>query len=101
VIVRVFRAVVHQGKQADFEKFVREVAAPTVWEQGGVVAQYSGKPMESGATEFVFVSIWKDLESLKKYAGEDWKKSVLEPGEEHLLAKTSVDNYEVFDSHSR
>ena len=101
MIVRVFRAIIKEGKQADFEKFVREVAAPEVWRQQGVVAQYSGKPFGSNSNEFVFVSLWTDLEHLKAYAGEDWEKPVTEPGEEDLLQETFVYNYEVFDSHTR
>ena len=96
MIVRVFRARIKPGKQMEFEQFVKEQAIPSVSKQEGVIAQFAGRPLGSNKNEFVFVSVWNSLEELKAYAGGDWEKSVIEPGEDALLEETAVHNYELF-----
>ncbi len=95
MIVRVFRARVHAGKQAEFEAKVRELSIPLVKAQKGMVAFYSGRPMDSALDEFVMVTVWDSLASLQAFAGIDWNTSVIPEPERPLLAESSVHHYEV------
>jgi heme-degrading monooxygenase HmoA len=93
VIIRVFRPKVWPGKQKEFEMFLRETAVPLVAEQHGLIAQHVGVPLEDGGTEFVYVTVWRDIASIRSFAGENWKAAVIDPSEEHMLQETSISHY--------
>ena len=95
MIIRVFRPTIHPGKEAEFESFLRETAIPLVSQQSGVIAQHVGKPRDSSSTEFVYVSVWEDVESIRAFAGERWQEAVIAPEEEHLLKDTWIGHDEV------
>jgi heme oxygenase (mycobilin-producing) len=97
MIVRVFRAQVRPGKQAEFEAKVRELSIPLVKSQPGLVAFCSGRPMESSPEEFVMVTIWESLAHLEAFAGEDWNHAVIPEPERPLLVETFVHHYQVID----
>jgi heme-degrading monooxygenase HmoA len=98
MIIRVFRPIIHPGKEAEFESFLRDTAVPLVSRQSGLVAQHVGKPRDSSSTEFVFVTVWKDVESIRAFAGEGWQEAVVEPEEEDLLKETWIGHYEVIET---
>ena len=87
-IIRVFRPHIQPGRNADFERFLREVAFPLVSSKVGLIAQHAGRPMDDTSDEFVYVTVWKDLESLKGFAGENWQEAVIDPSERELLRET-------------
>ena len=95
MIIRVFRPTIHAGKEAEFESFLRDTAIPLVSQQEGVVAQHVGRPRDSSSTEFVYVTVWEDVESIRAFAGERWQEAVIAPEEEHLLKDTWIGHYEV------
>jgi heme-degrading monooxygenase HmoA len=95
VIIRVFRPTIHPGKEREFESFLRETAVPLVSQQSGIVAQHVGKPRDPSSTEYLFVTVWEDVESIRAFAGERWQEAVIDPDEEHLLKDTWIGHYEV------
>jgi heme-degrading monooxygenase HmoA len=95
VIIRVFRPTIHPGKESEFESFLRETAIPLVSRQNGLVAQHVGRPRDPSSTEYVYVTVWEDLESVQAFAGERWQEAVITPEEEHLLSDTRIAHYEV------
>jgi heme-degrading monooxygenase HmoA len=97
MIIRVFRPTIHPGKEAEFESFLRETAIPLVSHQSGVIAQHVGKPRDSSSTEFVYVTVWDDVESIRAFAGERWQEAVIAPEEEDLLKETWIGHYEVMN----
>jgi heme-degrading monooxygenase HmoA len=95
MIIRVFRPTVHAGKQREFEAFLRDTAVPLVSRQSGLVAQQVGKPRDPSSTEYVYVTVWEGVESIRAFAGERWQEAVITPDEEHLLKETWIGHYEV------
>jgi len=95
MIIRVFRPTIHSGKEREFEAFLRDTAVPLVSQQPGLVAQHVGKPRDSSSTEYVYVTVWEDVESIRAFAGERWQEAVITPDEEHLLEGTWIGHYEV------
>jgi heme-degrading monooxygenase HmoA len=95
VIIRVFRPTIHPGKEAEFEAFLRDTAVPLVSQQSGLVAQHVGKPRDPSSTEYLFVTVWEDVESIRAFAGESWHEAVITPDEEHLLKGTWIGHYDV------
>jgi heme-degrading monooxygenase HmoA len=98
VIIRVFRPTIHPGKEAEFESFLHETAIPLVSRQPGLVAQHVGKPRDSSSTEFCYVTVWEDVDSIRAFAGERWQEAVITPEEEHLLKDTWIGHYEVIET---
>jgi hypothetical protein len=66
-----------------------------VSQQAGLVAQHVGKPRDPSSTEYVYVTVWEDLEPIRAFAGERWQEAVITPDEEHLLKHTCIGHYEV------
>ncbi len=98
MIVRIFRARVRAGQLVEFQRRVEQLSIPLVKGQKGMLMYYAGKPMDSGPGEFVMVTVWEDLASLKAFAGEDWSRAVIPEQELPLLEETFVHHYEVFGS---
>ena len=95
MIVRVFRPRVHPGMQAEFERFLRETAMPFVSGHEGLIAQHAGRPLSSDTDEFVYITVWRDVNAVRAFAGEDWTKAVIDPSEEHMLRETFLSHYDV------
>lgn len=93
MIIRFFRAIVHEGQQDAFKSFFLDTALPLVRSHDGLVSASVGLPHESSPTEFSMVMVWRDLDALKGFAGETWGQAVVHPDEAHLLAETYVSHY--------
>ena len=98
MIIRIFRPTIHPGKEAEFESFLRDTAIPLVSRQSGIVAQHVGKPRDASSTEFVYVTVWEDEESIRAFAGESWQEAVITPEEEDLLKETWIKHYDVIQT---
>jgi hypothetical protein len=66
--------------------------------QAGLLAQYVGKPRDSSSTEFLYVTVWNDVESIRAFAGERWQEAVITPDEEHLLKDSWIEHYETIET---
>jgi heme-degrading monooxygenase HmoA len=98
MIIRVFRPTIHPGKEPEFEAFLRATAVPLVSQQAGAVAQHVGRPRDPSSMEYLYVTIWEDVESIRAFAGERWQEAVITPDEEHLLRDTWIGHYEVLST---
>jgi heme-degrading monooxygenase HmoA len=98
VIIRVFRPTIYPGKESEFESFLRDTAVPLVSRQSGLLAQHVGRPRDPSSTEYLYVTIWEDVESIQAFAGERWQEAVITPDEEHLLKATWIEHYEAIDT---
>jgi heme-degrading monooxygenase HmoA len=97
MIIRVFRPTIHPGKEAEFESFLRATAVPLVSQQTGLIAQHVGRLRDPSSTEYLYVTVWEDAESIQAFAGEYWQQAVIAPGEEELLKDTWIGHYDVLD----
>jgi heme-degrading monooxygenase HmoA len=98
MIIRVFRPTIHPGKEAEFESFLRDTAMPLVSQQSGLIAQHVGKPRDPSSTEYLYVTMWEDVESIKAFAGQRWQEAVITPDEADLLKDTWIGHYEVLQT---
>jgi heme-degrading monooxygenase HmoA len=93
MIIRVFRATIHPGKEAEFESFLRDTAVPLVSRQAGLLTQHVGRSLKPSSSTYVYVSVWEDAESIQAFAGSRWEEAVITPEEAHLLKETSIEHY--------
>jgi heme-degrading monooxygenase HmoA len=98
VVVRVFRARVHEGKEHEFERFVLDMALPMVKAHDGCTHVMVGKSRWSELPEFVVVTHWNSVEALEDFAGPDWQEALVESEDEQLLTGAFCDHYEVIDT---
>jgi heme-degrading monooxygenase HmoA len=98
MIIRVFRAIVHDGKQDAFADFFLNKALPIIESQPGMLGASVGMPMPCSPTEFLMVTTWTDLAALEGFAGSDWQNAVIDPEEAALLKQTFVHHYEDSES---
>ena len=71
---------------------------PLVARQSGLLAQHVGRPRDPSSTEYLFVTVWEDVESIWAFAGERWQDAVVATDEEHLLIGTWIGHYEAIDT---
>jgi hypothetical protein len=95
MILRFFRAIVHEGKQSDFQQFFLGTALPEVRSHAGLESVSVGLPHEISPTEFSMMMVWRDLDALKGFTGENWHQPVIHPDEVHLLKETHLYHYEL------
>lgn len=105
MIIRVFRARLKPGKLAAFTRVYEEYGRPMLHAAPGCLAERAGTPagrhdesvdefVNESVHEFVIVSVWRDLESLKAFAGETWQEAIILPGEAVLLSSASVRHFD-------
>jgi heme-degrading monooxygenase HmoA len=63
MIVRVFRARVHPGKEDEFERLVIETGVPMVKAAEGFTRVTAGKRRWNEQPEFVVVTHWRSLDA--------------------------------------
>jgi hypothetical protein len=95
MILRIVHTLVLPGKQAEYEKLMREVSIPHIKSQRNILAYFVGRPMGSSPDDFVFITLWQDFASVKAFAGENWEQPVLRDKEIRLVKEASVRHYQV------
>ncbi len=95
MILRVYRAITHEGKQAQFTAFLKETAIPTLEGWDGMEEMTVGWPHETSPCEFSLVMKWRDLDALISFTGNRWNEAVVHPDEAHLLVTSYVSHFEL------
>jgi transposase/quinol monooxygenase YgiN len=93
MIIRIFRGRLRPGKQAAFQRVYEDYGLPMMRAAPGCLSQRAGAPA-GRPNEFVIVSVWRDLDSLKAFAGETWQEAIILPGEAALLRDASVQHFD-------
>ena len=94
MILRVFRARLKPGARQAFEQLCYNVSIPLMRAQSGLITLHVGRPLPEQPDEFVLVSVWEDLDSLKAFVGDTWNHPLILPGEAMLVEETTVQHYD-------
>lgn len=97
MILRVFQVTTHSGKEKEFSKFFHETAIPMMKRTPGLVSVTPGAPRPQSPTEFCMIMIWKDLDSLKAFVGDDYESPHIDPAESELVASRTIKHYELME----
>jgi hypothetical protein len=89
-ILRVFEARAKQGCADTLAKKLATTSVDVVRNQPGNQGHFFGKSISDENDVFVFVSVWKDLVSIKTLFGEEWESSFLPPGYSELIEEYSI-----------
>jgi quinol monooxygenase YgiN len=88
-ILRVFEARAKQGCADALSKKFATISIDVVRNKSGNQGYFFGNSILD-ESDFVFVSVWKDLASIRKLFGEEWQSSFLPPGYSELIEECSI-----------
>ena len=94
MIIRVFRTKVKPGTHKQYEALLQEQVVPLMLQAPGLVSLHIGCPLEDPPDEFLLMSVWRDLASMRAFVGPRWREAYVVPGEEHLVLHSIVDHYD-------
>jgi quinol monooxygenase YgiN len=92
-VMRVFEVRAKAGYADALEKKLASTSISVVQGQPGNLGYFFGKKAGS-ADEFVFVSLWDSLASVKTQFGDDWEQSYLPPGYAEIIDECSIKHFE-------
>lgn len=95
MIMRIFQVVVRPGKEQEFSAFFHETAIPLMKRTKGIVSVLPGAPRPDSPREFSFVMIWKNLDALKDFVGEDYDSPHIDPAEAELVESRTIRHYDL------
>jgi heme-degrading monooxygenase HmoA len=72
-----------------------KTSAGVVNGQPGNKGYFFGKCVQGGDDIVMFVSVWKDLEAVKKRFGDDWQSSYLPTGYGDLIEECSIRHFDI------
>ncbi len=97
MIIRIFRAKIHKDRVSAFKRMVQEQSVPWLEKSDGMLGYFPGEPFDEDAREFVMITLWRDLDALKTFAGTDWNNPVVTDDEAPLVEAMFADHYLRFD----
>ena len=80
------------------QRVFQNTALPLVQSQPGIISVTAGLPRPETPNEFCMVMVWHDVEALKVFAGEDWRKPHIHPDEADTVRDRSLHHYELVES---
>lgn len=96
MLIRVWRGRVRHDSLPAFHKFTNQTALPLLQKQDGFIQATVGTS-KADDTQFIVVSLWRDVDSLKKFLGPEWDKAFMHPEEVPILdGNPTVEHYDVF-----
>lgn len=99
MILREWRGRTEQSRTAEYPKHFRETVVPELRRLDGFVSAQLAKREFDGRLEFVVLTRWQSMDSIKAFAGVDVGKAVVEPGAVAALTDfdTTVRHYEIIE----
>ncbi|MCW1967657.1 MAG: antibiotic biosynthesis monooxygenase [Anaerolineae bacterium] len=94
MIIRIFKSRVQPGQRERFEQFFRGKAVDNVRAHAGLVSVTAGSPIDGVSDEYVMITVWRDLDALKGFIGDNWNRPFIDPDEADLIADVTVQHFE-------
>ncbi|RYH11522.1 hypothetical protein [Tropicimonas sp. IMCC6043] len=97
MIMRVFQVITRPGKEDEFAKFFFDTAIPMMLATDGIVSILPGAPRPESPRDFSFVMVWRDLDALKAFVGDDYQSPHIDPAEAELVESRMIRHYELVE----
>ena len=97
MIIRIFRAKIRKGQIPEFKRMVQEQSIPWLENSDGMLGYFPGEPCGENEREFVMITLWRDLDSLKAFAGTEWDNPIVTADEAPLVETMFAEHYLRFD----
>ena len=93
-ILRVFEVRATPGNAEILKQKLSDTSVSVVDGKPGNLGYFFGETLSSDGNDLVFISVWKDLESIKSLFGEEWEESFLPEGYEEIIESCSIRHIE-------
>jgi hypothetical protein len=97
MIMRIFQVVTRLGKEEEFGEFFHRTAIPLMRNTDGIVQVLPGAPRAESPREFSFVMVWRDLDAMKAFVGEDCESPHIDPAEAELVESRTIKHYDLVE----
>lgn len=97
MILRLFQVTTKPGREADFAAFFHNTAIPMMLSVDGLLAVLPGAARPETPNAFGFVMLWRDLDALKAFAGEDYEKPHIHGDEVEFVATRTISHYDLVE----
>ena len=99
MIARIWKGVVQLADADVYADYIRETGFAKYAETSGNRGAWMLRRDEGQRTEFVTVSLWESVDSIRAFAGDDIEAAVLYPEDERYLVdgESTVTHYDVAD----
>lgn len=94
-IFRVFEVRAKPGNAAELKQKLSDTSVSVVSGKPGNLGYFFGENLSSDENDLVFISVWRDLESVKSLFGDDWQESFLPEGYDEMIDSCSIRHIEV------
>ena len=91
--MRIFQVSTHPGKEKEFGEFFHKTAIPLMKRTEGLVSVLPGAARPESPTEFSFVMIWKDLDALRAFVGENYENPHIDSAEAELVNPAAASSW--------
>ena len=98
MLMRIFQVVTRPGKEAEFARFFHETAIPLMKSTEGLVTVMPGAARADSPRAFSFVMVWRDLDALKAFVGEDYTSAHVAPDEAELVESRDIRHYDLVEA---
>jgi heme-degrading monooxygenase HmoA len=90
VIARIWRGAVQRGKADRYVDYLQETGIPAYRATPGNRGAWILRSDRGELTEFVTLSFWDSIESVRAFAGSDPDRAVFYPEDEHFLVERDL-----------
>ena len=94
-IFRVFEVRARPGQAGLLRRKLSDTSVSVVQGKPGNLGYLFGQSLSSDEHDLVFISVWRDIESVKARFGKDWEESFLPGGYDELIESCSIKHLEV------
>jgi heme-degrading monooxygenase HmoA len=99
MIARMWQGTVPKEKSELYQEYVNRTGLKDYFNIDGNITGFLFTRDEGNVTQFFVLSIWRDIEAIKEFAGEDYEKARYYPEDEQFLLELTpnVTHYEVLN----
>ena len=93
-ILRIFEVRAKAGNTELLKQKLSDTSVSVVKDKPGNLGYFFGANISSDENDLVFISVWKDVESIKSRFGEKWEESFLPAGYDEIIESCSIKHIE-------
>ena len=92
-VMRLFEVRAKPGHADELEKKLASTSVSVVQGKPGNLGYFFGKKSSTDDHDFLFISIWDSIASVKLQFGKEWESSFLPPGYAEIIQECSIKHF--------
>lgn len=97
MIARIWHGATAESKADEYLDYMKETGVKNLKSTEGNHGVYVLRHVHNGRADFIFISLWESMASIRKFAGSDTERAVYYPKDRDYLLELEpkVSHYEV------